>query len=204
MNKRSMMGVLSCLALAAIGCGGQPATSSEDATVRVTAVHLDPDPTKTVVTYETMTAAELRALVDARTGVTAAQPAAAPTGGERIGSAQAAISQDTGCASTSMMLFDSTDSSDRDVGEICGFECFQNDIICFSGTGTASLYDYTWETNYSGSIVWAGRVRAYSPGCSGGEFVEGDQVELFSASQGFTTAGTVAQGASSLSLGKCE
>jgi hypothetical protein len=202
---------ISCFALALVGCGAtaEPTQSaSEDRTMSLMEVHLNPDSTKTFVTRDAVTRAQYNAMINARKQGTqpaqATEPAAvssqAPgSSREATGEAQAAISQDTSCNGPSLWLFDSTDSNDRDfTGEYYNpphTTGIQFDMLCLSGSGTASLGDYVWQETYLGPIIgwryvyWPGHVAAIWPGDDGGSIWDSDiHVQEFVAGQAFTLA----------------
>jgi len=84
--------------------------------------------------------------------------------------------------------------------------------ICFQGTGTASLWNYSfiaWDSVHQRWIAppWKGYVRTYWPWVSPGSFTDSTctgffcSIERFSAFTPPTTAGSVARGADTLCLG---
>lgn len=153
MMNRSVIGIfLACFALGSAGCmsgtGGD-----EEKMVNRTIVHLNPDGTKEVKTV-VISAAEQAADIEARTEMLARIAEARAQG---LGVAEEAISQDTGCAGSSLWLFDSTTTPANE--------------ICFHGAGSANLGDY-WIyfplPPYDPGESWSAHVRRYWPGSEAG------------------------------------
>jgi len=179
------MRIRSIILLAALGgCSSAP-TAESDQTITQTIVHFrgDQDP---VVTTRVITVEEQQREVAARL----ARPAGTPSAGG-IGEAQQAITQDPGCASSDVALYDQAN--------------FMGNELCFYGGGTADLQTYAHSCFRPPICLgWWDEVRSFSANGSPyhGRFVEGDgnTYELFFAGEVAATVSTTVASARYLTI----
>jgi hypothetical protein len=157
-----LLGVFSC----AVGCSSaEPSGSSApaqaddpSAVVSRTIVHLSADGTKKVTTETVTRAAQLEEIA-ART----AYLQGTQTGGGNVGATSSALlTEDLGCAGSSLWLFDQPN--------------LQGNEICFKGPGEGDLFDYTdvicgKGMPYCAIVTWSGSVRSLWAGVDSGYFV---------------------------------
>lgn len=165
----------------AVHCGSTDAAPSPqqgaatERTIGVTHVTHNADGTDTV-THTYVTPADVDAMLASR--AKGASPTQQTGGtGEDVGSQAQAITNDTGCSSGDVILYNAT----------LGFGiCHPNgtfyQLICFTGQGAANLHNYTYRIG-TATYYWDTNVRSVEPGNEDG-YLEFDPLTEFNTWSG--------------------
>jgi hypothetical protein len=200
MKKIVTLVLVSCFASGMAGCMAATPSDADDPLAGLvthrTVVHQNADGTAQVK-VETIPRAQQVAEMKQR----AQRLAQADTArAEGLGVAEDAISVDTGCAGSSLWIYDAAVGSQKSgwtygIFDLTGSE----NEICFYGAGMASLWDYTHSYNdfSNTTYAWAGKIRSYWPGSEAGYLQWTDdyahQNEPFGVYGPLVNAGTVGQ-----------
>ncbi len=198
MKTTAALAALSCLA---IGCSvqtappapaGPPTGLLSKSQIQVAAVRLDPDPSKSVVTYATLTGKELALRLEQKMLHSSSQPkVSAPSNAERVGTAQAALTQDTQtyCDGDDIWIYDNDSNNgygvptDPDLegngAESCGSFCGSYDMLCLSGSGVGYFTNYVHNWFYLTNYSWQNNTLAFFPGNAGGFFYDSNGMQEY-------------------------
>lgn len=147
-------------------CGQQPADDgdapAETASLTSMSVHVNSDgTTSTFVTHLTPTQMRAEVLAKQRyiqqyvNGVSLSTVKTPSANG--LSETRSAITLDSGCAATSMWIYDTTDTS--------------GNRICFDGAGTLSLVNYCHDGTIDCAHEWGAVAKSFWPGNESGQYV---------------------------------